>query len=50
MQARDVDWTQIVPVVIERRKERKPWNDIAAELGIQSEMLRVQMQTEYDIH
>ena len=50
MQARDVDWMQIVPVVIAKRKERKPWTDIAAELGIKSEMLRVQMETEYDIH
>ena len=50
VQSRDVDWMQIVPIVIEKRKERKPWTDIAAELGIQSEMLRVQMRTEYDIH
>lgn len=50
VQARDVDWDTVVPIVIAKRKEREPWTNIAAELGIQSEMLRVQMRTEYDVY
>lgn len=50
--ADDINWESILPTVREKRALKKPvpWKVLGAELGINSEMLRVRMINYYDIN